>query len=125
MIKKIIARFLLILAATIVLLAGGFFVMWLLINPRGLLVLDRSMDREYQRLELGSSTKEAIERLGPPKSEGPTFLLPQRGGFEDAFERAEHSAGIAFYLWTNGPNWYYCLGFDNEGGLVVKEEGHD
>lgn len=125
MIKKIINRLLAILAAVIVLLAVGFFVLWLLINPRGLLVLNRSMDREYQRLERGASVEEAIERLGPPRSEGSTFLLPQRGGFEDAFERAGNSAAIAFYLWSNGSNWYYCLGFDKEGGLVVKEEGHD
>lgn len=124
MIKKIITRLLVILATTIVLLAGGFFVLWLLINPRGLLVLDRSMDRQYQRLELGTGIEEVIERLGPPRSEGANFLLPQRKGFEDAFERAENSEASVFYLWINGSNWYYCLGFDNEGRLVVKGQGH-
>lgn len=83
------------------------------------------MDREYRRLEAGSSLEDAIERLGPPKSEGATFLLPQRAGFEDAFDQAENSKATAFYLWINGPNWYYCLGYDAEGRLAVKGEGHD
>lgn len=124
MIKKLIFWFLVILGTPIVLLAGGFFVLWLLISPRGLLVLDRSIDREYRRLELGTSIEEVVDRLGPARSKGENLLLPQEMGFEDAFQRAQNSEAIIFYLWMNGGNWFYCLGFDDEGKLVIKEQGH-
>ena len=116
--------FLVIIAAPAILHVGGLFLLGLFISPRGLLVLDRSMDQEYQRLEFGTSIEQVIERFGPPRSEGRRFFLPQRKGFEDAFERAENSDAVFFYLWMNGGNWYYCLGFDDEGRLVVKEQGH-
>lgn len=52
------------------------------------------------------------------------FCLPQKHGFEEQFEAASRSSAVEYLLWINGMNWYYCIGFDAEGKVVVKGEGH-
>src|SRR5690606_35370611 len=114
--KKIIIGTAVIVGTPILLVVVGFFLLTVLIGPRGFIGgFDRSMDREYNRIVIGADIESVVDRLGTPKSEDTKFLLPQRKGFEDAFARADESNAVIYYWWMNGLNWFYCLGFDDEG----------
>ena len=85
---------------------------------------DRVAQRSFDTLPTGISLGEASQRLGAePIRDAPECCLPQRHAFESEFERAENSEAVHFYLFRNGINWYYCLGFDADGRLVVAGEG--
>ena len=74
--------------------------------------------------QIGLSLDDAIERLGSvPVRDAEECCLPQLNGFEAEFERARNSDAVRFYLFRNGINWYYSLGFDADGRLVVTGEG--
>ncbi len=51
-------------------------------------------------------------------------MPPGHPGFEESLAIAEGSKAIVFCLWTNGINWYYCIGFDEKNQLVTKAEGN-
>jgi len=85
---------------------------------------DRSLQRNYEQVALGSSKGSAIDSLGEPHAESETFSLPQKQGFEHYFDAAERSNAVEYVLWINGMNWYYCIGFDESGSAVIKGEGH-
>ena len=82
------------------------------------------MQRDYEEISIGSSKEAAIRALGRPYAESEAFNLPQKKGFERYFEAAERSSAVDYLLWINGGNWYYCIGFDDTGKVVVKGEGH-
>ena len=77
----------------------------------------------YNRIPLGMNQQEVIRLLGQPRKVDKQFCLPQRKGFEKYFKEAERSGATEFYLWINGVNWYYCIGFDSAGKVAVKGEG--
>ena len=111
-----------ILAAVIVAVLGVFEA---LRGPRSMFAgFDRSMQRHYESVSIGSNRRTAIEALGEPQSKSEKFSLPQRQGFEKYFDAAERSAAVEYLLWINGMNWYYCIGFDASGAAVVKGEGN-
>lgn len=86
---------------------------------------DRSVQHAFDRLVFGVSLDEAAAQLKSyPIRNSAECCLPQRHGFEAEFDRAERSTATIYYLFKNGTNWYYCLGFDSEGLLVVKTQGH-
>lgn len=85
---------------------------------------DRSLQNTYEDLPRGLMRAEAIRLLGKPIKSSDTFCLPQSHGFEDLFEAADKSGSKEYILWLNGMNWYYCLGFDAAGKMVIKAEGH-
>ena len=90
-----------------------------------LMGFDRSVQLAFDRLVFGVSLDEARTQLkSDPIRNSAECCLPQRHGFEAEFERAERSTATVYYLFKNGTNWYYCLGFDSEGLLVVKTQGH-
>ncbi len=94
-------------------------------GPRSLFAgFDRSLQRDYEQVAIGSSKRSAIDSLGEPHTKSETFNLPQKQGFEHYFDAAEHSNAVEYLLWINGMNWYYCIGFDESGDAVVKGEGH-
>jgi len=85
---------------------------------------DRSAQRAFESLPMGITIDEASEHLGAkPIRDASQCCLPQRRAFEGEFERAEKSDAVHFYLFQNGVNWYYCLGFDADGRLVVTGQG--
>ena len=103
----------------------GFAVIELFLGPRSLLAgFDRGMHARYEAVSEGESMKMVVEALGEPRAKGDEFNLPQRHGFEHLFDAAERSSAVEFYQWVNGMNWYYCIGFDSAGTVVIKGEGH-
>ena len=96
-----------------------------LIGPRGILGgFDRGMDARYGKIMVGESKKSVVDALGEPLNKTDGFNLPQRLGFEDLFDAAEKSTAREYYQWMNGTNWYYCIGFDPDGIVVIKGGGH-
>jgi hypothetical protein len=96
-----------------------------LIGPQGILMgFERKRQAAYENLALGDTKRQVIEALGEPKATSPFFNLPQRAGHEDCFQQAEASDAVEFHQWINGGNWYYCIGYDANGRVVVKGEGH-
>ena len=91
----------------------------------GLMGFNRPVQLAFDRLVSGVSLDEARAQLkSDPIRNSAECCLPQRPGFEAEFERAERSTATIYYLFKNGTNWYYSLGFDSEGLLVVKTQGH-
>jgi|GEM_PF-1792478 len=89
-----------------------------------LMRFDRSTQLAFDTLPMGIKLDEAKKRLGSDSiREADLCCLPQRLGFEPEFERAVKSPASRFYLFRNGVNWYYCLGFDADGHLVVTGQG--
>lgn len=98
---------------------------YILSGPRSPLIgFDSEIQNSYGAVKIGDSLTQVTQRLGVPGKKGTTFLLPQREGFEEEFRRAAESNAEIYYLWTNGGNWYYCIGFDSEEKVVIKSEGH-
>lgn len=85
---------------------------------------DVTVQNEFDSLPMGITLKDAQNRLrSSPIDQAKTCCLPQRNSFEAEFARAERSGAVKFYLFRNGINWYYCLGFDPDGRLVVTGQG--
>lgn len=94
-------------------------------GPRSFLAgFDRSLHTRYEEISNGLNKRRVVEALGEPRSRSDEFNLPQRQGFEPLFDAAKKSSAVEYYLWINGPNWYYCIGFDAAGTVVFKGEGH-
>ena len=85
---------------------------------------DRGMHANYEKISKGESKKSVVDAIGEPRAKTDEFNLPQRHGFEHHFEAAERSSAVEYYQWINGMNWYYCVGFDSSGAVVIKGEGH-
>lgn len=85
---------------------------------------DRDMHARYSGIAVGESKLAAVDALGEPRAVSGDFNLPQWHGFERFFEAAERSSAVEYYQWVNGMNWYYCIGFDSDGVVVIKGEGH-
>ena len=103
----------------------GFVMLEIFLGPRGLFSeFDRSIHAKYQSISEGQDKKQVMNDLGKPFAKNSKFNLPQRQSFEHFFEAAEKSSAVEYYLWVNGSNWYYCVGFDATGAVITKGEGH-
>ena len=106
------------------LVGGGMFVQDVLKGPRSSIMgFDSAKHDAYTQVGIGDPKDKVIELLGDPLQMGEMFLLPQRKGFEEYFEEAEVSDSTEYYLWKNKSNWFYCIGFDKDGKVIVKGEG--
>lgn len=104
---------------------AGFAVTEVLCGPRSFIAgFDRGMHANYEMISKGESKKSVVAALGEPRAKTDEFNLPQRHGFEHHFDAAERSSAVEYYQWINGMNWYYCVGFDSSGAVVIKGEGH-
>ena len=104
---------------------AGFAVTEVLRGPRSFIAgFDRGMHANYEKISMGETKKSVVDALGEPCAKTDEFNLPQRHGFEHHFEAAERSSAVEYYQWINGMNWYYCVGFDSSGAVVIKGEGH-
>ncbi len=102
-----------------------FAVTEVLRGPRSFMAgFDRGMHANYEKISSGETKKSVVEALGEPRAKTDKFNLPQRHGFEHHFNAAERSSAVEYYQWINGMNWYYCIGFDSFGAVVVKGEDH-
>jgi hypothetical protein len=94
-------------------------------GPRSFLAgFDRGMHARYGKISRGESKDLVFDALGEPRAKSDEFNLPQRHGFEHLINAAEESPAVEYYQWINGMNWYYCIGFDSDGIVVIKGEGH-
>ena len=104
---------------------AGFAVTEALRGPGGFMAgFDRDMHATYEKISRGETRKSVVAALGEPRAKTDKFNLPQRHGFEHHFSAAEESSAVEYYQWINGTNWYYCIGFDSSGTVVVKGAGH-
>lgn len=104
---------------------AGFAVTEVLRGPRSFITgFDRGMHANYEKVSTGDSKKSVVDALGEPRTKTEDFNLPQKRGFEHHFDAAERSSAVEYYQWINGMNWYYCVGFDSSGAVVIKGEGH-
>lgn len=104
---------------------AGFAVTDVLRGPRSFIAgFDRGMHANYEMISKGETKKSVVDALGEPRAKTDEFNLPQRHGFEHHFDAAERSSAVEYYQWINGMNWYYCVGFDSSGAVVIKGEGH-
>lgn len=104
---------------------AGFAVTEVLRGPRSFIAgFDRGMHANYEKITSGETKSSVVDALGEPRAKTDEFNLPQRHGFEDQFNAAARSSAVEYYQWINGTNWYYCIGFDSSGAMVIKGEGH-
>ena len=104
--------------------AMAILLVTLIMGCEWMLGFDRRMHARVRRLEMGTELAEVKALLGEPVRESDACCLPQRHGFEQEFQQAEESTAVRYFLWRNGINWYYCMGFDPDDKLVVNVEGH-
>lgn len=103
----------------------GLAVMEVFRGPRSFLAgFDRGMHARYEKISEGETRRLVFNALGEPRAKSDEFNLPQRHGFEHLFDAAVKSPAVEYYQWINGMNWYYCIGFDSNGIVVIKGEGH-
>ena len=122
MTKKRIATFALGLLGIVVLVFGAIEVFR---GPRSVFAgFNRRMQRSYESISIGTNKRATVGALGEPRVKSESFNLPQKHGFEPLFIAAERSGAVEYYQWVNGMNWYYCIGFNAAGEVVVKGEGH-
>lgn len=100
-------------------------VMEVLRGPRSFLAgYDRGMNARYEKISEGESKRSVFDALGEPRAKSDEFDLPQKHGFEHLFDAAEESRAVEYFQWINGNNWFYCIGFDSDGNVVIKGAGH-
>jgi hypothetical protein len=103
----------------------GLAVMEVFRGPRSFFAgFDRDMYARYEKISEGDYKRPVFDALGEPRARSDGFNLPQRHGFEHLFDAAAKSPAVEYGLWINGMNWYYCIGFDSNGIVVIKGEGH-
>ncbi|MCX6854424.1 MAG: hypothetical protein NTV80_05910 [Verrucomicrobia bacterium] len=114
-----------ILLSAVVLLFAALAVMDFARGPRSFIFgFKYGMDTRYEKISEGDSKRSVFDALGEPRTKSDVFNLPQRHGFEHLFDVAEKSSAVEYYQWINGMNWYYCIGFDASGAVVIKGQGH-
>jgi len=85
---------------------------------------DRRINRAYQSLRNGMTKDEVFRRMGkPPVATNDHFLLGQYRGNEQEYAKTNGVNFSIFYLWDNGIDWVYCIGFDAQDKVVVKGQG--
>lgn len=85
---------------------------------------DRGVHNWVMRLEVGTHESEVLEFLGEPYKSDSQCCLPQYHGFEEEFDRANKSGATRFHTWINGMNHFYCIGFDDDGRMIIIVQGH-
>ncbi len=96
-------------------------------GPKSVILgFDKNMQSRYEQFPIGTQRKEVINTLGSPLWSKDEFCLPSgHRGYEDSLALAKTSNAIKYDVWRNGVNWFYCIGFDEDGLLAVKAEGND
>jgi len=84
---------------------------------------DIKQDRSYNSLRNGMRKADVFASMGePPIWTNSEFTLAQYQGNEKEYGRAKGVQAQVFYTWRNG-EWFYCVGFDTNGLVVVKGKG--
>ena len=85
---------------------------------------DKLKHENFSELKLGDSLESVKLKLGEPKQKDQQLNLPQKQGVEELFQDSTKSKSTIYYLWMNGGNWYYSIGFDEKNKLTFKAEGN-
>ena len=103
------------------------FVAAALILPRMLgnylMGFDSSMQDSYNQIQVGDQASVAIQLLGLPVSTDPHFPRAL-SSYESDFPLTERSKCVKFMFWQNGGNWFYGVGVDSNGVIILKADGH-
>lgn len=78
---------------------------------------------EYNQIKVGDTKQSAFDRLGEPRTVEPYFSRPI-SYCEHDFPPADVAKCVEFITWANGGNWFYCIGVDEEGTVILKAQGH-
>ncbi len=85
---------------------------------------DRTLHRAFKALRNGTPAAEVFGRMRDlPIWTNSQFTLGQYEGNEKEYTKTNGVNAIVFYTWANGIDWFYCVGFSQDGLLVVKGEG--
>ena len=84
---------------------------------------DTAMDRHYHQIECGQSCESAIALLGEPY-ETTDYFSRALATYESDFSTADVAKCNQFMAWRNGANWFYSIGIDKDGVIVIKAQGH-
>ena len=83
---------------------------------------DAEMQRSFRELEYDQSLESAIHVLGE-HYEQTDYFSRSLGAYKSDFNSSIDQCDF-FVTWKNGLNWYYCIGIDDHGNIVLKAEGH-
>jgi len=96
----------------------------LLPHPRSFwLGYDSGRQYAFNEIEIGQPKQHAIELLGEPRSTT-TYFSREIAYRESEFQPADIAICHEFIVWNNGGNWFYCVGVDENGIIVLKAEGN-
>ena len=99
-------------------------ILQLLPHPRSFwLGYEHKRQQKFEEIQVGDGKEEVIELLGPPYGMGPLFSR-EIAHRETEFSLAELNHCVEFIFWNNGSNWFYCIGFDENGIVVLKADGN-
>ena len=93
-------------------------------GPRSVLMgYELSRQRAYEQIETGNPIEYAIKLLGEPRSRE-SYFSRELTGYENEIPIADLEKCVEFLTWNNGGNWFYCVGVDKNGIIVLKADGH-
>jgi hypothetical protein len=93
-------------------------------GPRSVLMgFDRSMQRTFDDIKLGTHETKLHEQFGEPWS-SETYFSRAISYRESDFATSEIDDCKIFVTWINGSNWFYCFGIDENGKIILKADGH-
>lgn len=96
----------------------------LLPHPRSVwLGYEHQRQRAYEKIIIGEHKTLALELLGEPLSTE-TFFSREISYRESEFPAEDIAKCVEFIVWRNGGNWFYCVGIDDNGRIVLKSDGH-
>jgi len=93
---------------------------------------EKQQQQAFDSVEIGMDKSTILKKMGSPSREGDSFNPERYGGsgaFLDRevgfdFQLMRHQGVHSYIEWINGINWFYCIGFDKNGKVVIKGEGH-
>ena len=116
---KLRTFFILVAVCTIPLVALS-----LLPHPRSFwLGYDGKRQQAFSRIEIGEPKQHAFELLGEPRGAS-TYFSREISYRESEFKPSVIAKCRKFYVWNNGWNWFYCVGVDEDGIIVLKADGN-
>ena len=125
---KSIPKYSLIVLAAVLLVAISFLAHYFFAGGlrSRLAGFSHEMQSKFDQVNPGDLRNDVVSSLGSPLRSQESFCLPSgHDGYEESLARAKSSNAVAYDLWVNGINWYYCIGFDGAGLVAFKAEGND
>ena len=84
---------------------------------------DTEAHSSFKAIEYGQPFETAIELLGEPY-EKTDFFPRSLATYQSNYTAEEVGRCDLFMTWRNGINWFYSIGIDDDGKIVLKVDGH-